>query len=72
MGQGLFDCDTSGVDHTLIDKVREHRGYFDKVPYREYIDDFNGGLPRTVKSTPRMFTRKECKKLFLRELEEVR
>ena len=37
MGQGLFDCDTSGVDHTLIEKVREHRGYVEKVPYGKYI-----------------------------------
>jgi hypothetical protein len=72
MGQGLFDCDTEGVDHTLIEKVREHGGYVDHVSYAEYIDDFNGGPPRTVKSATKMFTRKDCERFFAKELQEVR
>jgi hypothetical protein len=72
MGQGLFDCDSSGVDHTLIEKVRDHHGYVDKVPYNEWMDDFNGGPPRTVKSSPRMVARDECEKYFRKELKEIR
>jgi hypothetical protein len=72
MGQGIFDCDSSGVDHTLIDKVREHRGYVDKVPYKEYMDDFQGGLPRTAKSAPKMLTRSDCEQWFKKELGELR
>jgi hypothetical protein len=71
-GQGLFDCDTDGVDHTLIEKVREHRGYVYEVPYQEYLDDFNGNPPRTVKSAAKMFTRKDCEQFFAKELQEVR
>jgi hypothetical protein len=72
MGQGLFDCDTDEVDHTLIEKVREHRGYVDKLPYQEYLDDFNGSPSRTVKSAAKMFTRKDCERFFAKELQEVR
>ena len=72
MGQGLFDCDSEGVDHTIIEKVREHRGYVWNVPYSQYIDDFNGGPPRTVKSSPKMFAGDECEKYFHKELKEVR
>ena len=72
MGQGLFDCDADGIDHVVIKKVREHRGYVDKVSYQEYMDDFNGGPPRTVKSAAKMFTRKDCEQFFAKELREVR
>jgi hypothetical protein len=72
MGQALFDCDSAGVDHTIIEKVREHRGYVWGVPYAQYMDDFNGGPPRTVKSSPRMVVRDECEKYFHKELKEVR
>jgi hypothetical protein len=71
-GQGLFDCDTSGVDHTIVEKVREHHGYVWGVSYSEYMDDFNGGPPRTAKSAPRMFSRKDCEGFFRKELKEVR
>lgn len=72
MGQGIFDCDSSGVDHMLTDKVREHHGYVDKVPYKEWMDDFQGGLPRTVKSAPKMLTRSDCERWFKKELRELR
>ena len=72
MGQGLFDCDSEGVDHTLIKKVRDHGGHVEKLPYVEYMDDFKGGPPRTVKSAPRMFTREDCEEWFKKELRELR
>jgi len=71
-GQALFNCDSSGVDHTLIEKVRDHRGNVDKVPYVEWMDDFNGGPPSTVKSAAKIFTRTDCEKLFQKELRELR
>jgi hypothetical protein len=72
MGQGLFDCDSAGVDHVLIEKVRDHRGYVWELPYTQYMDDFAGGPPRTQKSAPRMFTRKDCEEWFQKELSELR
>jgi len=72
MGQGLFDCDSSGVDHILIEKVRDHHGYVYKVPYNEWMDDFKGGPPRTIKSAPKMFTRGDCEEWFKKELRELK
>jgi hypothetical protein len=72
MGQGLFGCDSSGVDHALIEKVRDHHGYVDKVPYDKWMDDFKGGPPRTVKSAPKMLSRGDCEEWFKKELRELR
>lgn len=71
-GQGLFDCDSSGVDHAILTKIREHHGNVDKVPYSEWMDDFNGGPPRTVKTAEKWYTRMDCEEFFQKELKELR
>lgn len=71
-GQALFDCDSSGVDHTILAKVKERHGYVDKVSYSEWMDDFNGGPPRTVKTAEKWYTRKDCEEFFQKELKELR
>jgi hypothetical protein len=70
--QGLFFCDADGVDHAIIAKLRERRGLGDRVPYPEYMDDFNGGPPRSAKPAAKMFSRKDCEEFLAKELQEVR
>lgn len=60
----LFHCDESGADVTRIDKVREHRGLVFNVPYTEWLDDGEGGPPRTVKTPAVPYTKARCAALF--------
>lgn len=68
----LFFCDEDGVDNTLLDVVRAHDGYVALVPYKEKLDDFNGGPPRAVKTPDKKFTKDDCGKLFEKKLEEIK
>ena len=68
----LFSCAKDGVSNVLLAKVEKHDGDVSDLPYTEYMDDFNGGPPATVKPAEKRFTRKQCKELFHRKLKELR
>jgi hypothetical protein len=68
----LFQCEQDGVANVLIDRVRQHHGLVYGVPYSEFMDDYNGGLPSTNHTPSHSFTREECARLFERKLSELR
>lgn len=69
---GVFDCSSDGVNNVLIEAVEKRGGYVFTVPYSEWMDDFAGGPPATIRTPARKFTREECEILFRTKLKEVR
>ena len=67
----LFSCAKEGVSNVLLEKVEKHHGDVSDLPLAEYMDDFNGGPPATVKPAGTKLTRKHCKELFHRKLKEL-
>jgi hypothetical protein len=45
LDNSLFNCSKSGVDNMLLDAVRRLNGRVSKEPYRNYLDDGEGGPP---------------------------
>jgi hypothetical protein len=70
--QNLFFCDREGVDNVLLEKVRQHRGLVWNLSYVDYMDDYNGGPPRTNRAPDKMLTDAECRAYFHRKLSELR
>lgn len=56
----LLHCDVSGIDQADIDAVRKHFGFVEDVPYREWLTDGQGGLPRALKTPDKPFDRATC------------
>ena len=55
-----------------IDKVQERNGRVLDVPYKDWLDDGYGGLPRTLKTPAIPFTRSQCNKVLEMWLSELR
>lgn len=68
----LFFCDEDGVDNTRLDVVKAHDGYISGLAYKDYLDDFNEGLPRALKTPDKKFTKNDCKRLFDKKIEEIK
>jgi hypothetical protein len=60
----LMYCDPDGADSVIIEKVKQYRGHVFTVPYREWLDDGFGGLPRTLKTPEKLYTKTACQKVF--------
>lgn len=56
----LLHCDASGVDEADIEAVRRHRGQVANVPYKEWLTDGQGGLPRALKTPDQPLDRAAC------------
>jgi hypothetical protein len=56
----LLHCDVAGVDEVDIDAVRKHQGFVADVPYKEWLTDGQGGLPRALKTPDEPFDRAAC------------
>lgn len=56
----LLHCDESGVDEANIEAVRTHGGTMTDVPFDEWLTDGQGGLPRTLRTPEKPYTRDDC------------
>lgn len=68
----LFTCTVDGVNNVILTAVEKHRGYVWDVGYKDFMDDYAGGPPGTLKTPAKRPTRDECARLFRRKVEEVR
>jgi len=68
----LLHCDENGADNVRIDKVQERNGRVLDVPYKDWLGDGYGGLPRTLKTAAIPFTRSQCNKVLEMWLSELR
>lgn len=64
----LLHCDVAGVDEVDVDAVRRHRGLVADVPYKEWLTDGQGGLPRALKTPDEPFDRAACERALVRWL----
>lgn len=64
----LLHCDVSGVDEADIDTVRRHHGLVAQVPYKEWLTDGQGGLPRALKTPDKPLDRAACESALERWL----
>ncbi len=64
----LLHCDVSGVDEANIEVVWSHRGDISEVPYKDWLTDGKGGLPRTLKTSEFLLTRSDCEAVLERWL----
>ncbi len=64
----LLHCDCDGADSVIIDKVRSFKGRVFNVSYKEWLDDGFGGLPRTLKTPDKPFTKKAVVRFQLTRL----
>lgn len=71
-GASLFWCDKDGVDNVVISKARKFGGRIGKVHYGEYLDDGEGGLPRTLKMPDQPYSRADCKWVFDKKVRELK
>jgi hypothetical protein len=68
----IFYCDRDGVDNVILQKADELNGEVFQVPYEEYLDNAEGGEPRTLKTPETPYTRDRCGELFWKKQSELR
>lgn len=68
----IFHCDKDGVDNVILEKAEQYNGYMFNVPYSEYLDNGEGGQPRTLTTPEAPYTREKCEELFNKKLLEIR
>lgn len=56
----LLTCDIHGVDEVSIEVAREQNGRLYNLPYRDYLTDGQGGLPRALRSPNTPYSRGDC------------
>lgn len=64
----LLHCDEYGVDEANIDVVRRNKGSVWEIPYKEWLTDGQGGLPRALKTPDQPFDRVACENALKRWL----
>ena len=68
----LLYCDRDGADNAVIENVRKFNGYTYTVEYKLWLDDGNGGPPRTLKTPEKPWTRDQCQAVLDKKLAEIR
>lgn len=68
----LFSCDENGVNNIVLEAARRLGGYVFNVPYKEYLDNMEGGPPATLQTPPAKYTSARCKALFERRVKQLR
>lgn len=67
----LFRCDEQGVNNAVIDAVRRFNGHVVNVPYKDWLDNMEGGPPATLVTPPMKYTADRCKALFERRVKQL-
>lgn len=67
----VFQCDRSGVDNLILDKAEKYNGELFTVDFEEFLDDGQGGLPRTLKTPEMPYSRDKCRYMFEKKLKEL-
>jgi len=68
----VFACEKSGVSNMLLNTVRKYHGRIYAIPYNLWMDDGEGGPPKSNKEPSTPPTREKCDALFRRKLTELR
>ena len=68
----IFNCDKSGCDNVILEKFEKLKDKAYRTSIKEYMDNFEGGLPRALKTPAESYSREKCEKLFKKKLKEVR
>jgi hypothetical protein len=68
----LFYCDRFGANNALLDAVRRLGGKVDNKPYEQWLDNGEGGLPKTNVYPATPYSRDKCEQLFKNKIEELR
>ena len=61
-------CDEFGVDEAIIDVVLRNKGKMGNVPFKEWLTDGQGGLPRALKTPEQPLDRLACENALKRWL----
>ena len=69
---GVFHCDKYGVDNVVLEKAEKYNGNLFRVTYKEYLDNGEGGEPRTLKAPEKSYTREKCEMMFNNKLSEIK
>lgn len=69
---GVFYCDKDGVDNVVLEKVEKYKGNLFEVPYKEYLDNGEGGEARAIKTPEKSYTREKCETMFDKKLSEIK
>jgi hypothetical protein len=67
----IFHCGPERADSAILTKVREFHGYVADKGYPLWQDDGDGGLPATVKTPARAYSRSDCERLLKKKLGEL-
>lgn len=68
----IFYCDKDGADSAIIEKVIEYKGQIMKINYDKWLDNGEGGLPRTLKTPEKPYTREDCQRVYSKKIQEIR
>jgi hypothetical protein len=60
----LLWCDSDGADSVILSSVKVLNGKVWNVHYAKWLDDGNGGLPRTLKTPIKPYTKDDCTQLM--------
>jgi hypothetical protein len=67
----LFNCDRSGVDNVIVSEALRLEGKLRDEPYRIYLDNAEGGNPRTLETPTAPYSRDRCRSIFERRFREL-
>jgi hypothetical protein len=60
----LFYCDRNGASSAKLDILKKLDGKVHGLSYREWQDDGHGGLPASLKTPDKPYTKDMCTKLY--------
>jgi hypothetical protein len=71
-GGQLFQCDQSGAFNARLDVVRRLKGKVYNEPYRNWMDNGEGGLSAGDVGPAEPYSRDKCEQLFKNKIAELR
>jgi hypothetical protein len=68
----LFSCNEDGVNNIILEAARRLNGFVFAAPYKDYLDNMEGGPPATLQTPSAKYTAARCRSLFERRISEIR
>jgi len=68
---GIFYCDKDGVDNVILAKAEANNGILFHLSYSEFLDNGEGGEPRTLSTPEKPYSRERCQTLFNHKIKEI-